>query len=77
MINADGTELATIIGSETYDNNSSSKITLGAAVETADATARSKAIKVTGNALDNYFTATTFNINGNNYQISGTKLVKK
>ena len=53
FINADGTEQTIIGGAYLATNSTSSKITLGSSYEVADASARTKAIKLVGNSLDN------------------------
>ena len=53
FIDADGKERTIIGGAYLADNSSSSKSTLAAWREVGDASARTKAIKLAGNALDN------------------------
>jgi len=52
LIDAEGTELTTIIGSMTLDNTAGAS-TLPAQIFSADASTRTKAIKIVGNALAN------------------------
>jgi len=52
LIDAEGTELTTIIGSVTLDDTAGAT-TLVSGIEVADATARTKAIKIVGNTLAN------------------------
>ena len=49
-LNILGQEAAPIV---TYDNSSSSKVTLAAQIQNGNASARTKAIRIVGNALDN------------------------
>ncbi len=57
LIDSKGKSSTTIVGGSadvlTLDNSSKSPVTLASGVKTADASTRTKAIKITGNALDN------------------------
>ena len=53
IIDAEGNELTTIIGGAVLDNSASTPYNLAADVEYADATARTKAIRINGNDLNN------------------------
>ena len=53
LVDAEGSELTTIIGSVIYDDEYNSKVTLASGIEIGDASERTMAINVVGNALDN------------------------
>lgn len=54
MIDSAGNEYETVVGGRTtLTDKSKASVTMGAKVTTADATARTKAIKISGNALPN------------------------
>ncbi len=53
LIDSAGTELTTILGGLTYNNKSKASVTLPSYAEYASAATRTKAIAITGNALDN------------------------
>ena len=53
FVDANGKARTIIGGAQLLDNSSSSKVTIGSSVEVADASARTKAIQITGNALAN------------------------
>ena len=53
FIDANGKEFTTVVGSAIYDDDSAAKVTLTADIETADATSRTKSIRIKGNKLDN------------------------
>ena len=53
LVDAEGSELTTIIGSVIYDDENASKVTLASGIETGDASERTVAIRVEGNALNN------------------------
>ena len=76
LVDAEGSELTTIIGSAIYDDEYDSKVTLASGIEIGDASERSIAINVSGNALDNTIIGslkndTLYGANGNDYLIGG------
>ena len=76
LVDAEGSELTTIIGSAIYDDECNSKVTLASGIEIGDASERSIAINVSGNALNNTIIGslkndTLYGANGNDYLIGG------
>ena len=79
LIDANGKELSTVISdikTVTYDKNSSAKVTLASDVTIGDASARTKAIKITGNAKNNSVLGgsgkdTLYGADGNDYLVGG------
>ena len=53
LIDASGNETTKRVGATIYDNTSAAKVTLASDVEFADASSRTKATRIVGNALDN------------------------
>ena len=77
LIDAEGSELTTIIGSVVYDDENASKVTLASSVEIGDASERTAAIRVVGNALDNSILGglgndTLYGKDGDDYISGGT-----
>ena len=54
LINSEGNETETIIGGLIVTNGTPSQLAIDSTIETVDASTRTTAVKITGNALDNY-----------------------